>query len=78
MIDQVMIQFLEILYGFFAATPEVVENLLELDCFLLYNDWIVADYNSQRNKTCSGVWRVGAPKINRKLATTLAGDLCCY
>ena len=30
---------------------EVSRNLLRLDCFLLYNDWIVADYNSPRNKS---------------------------
>lgn len=30
---------------------KVSPNLLKLDCFLLCNDWIVADYNSPRNKT---------------------------
>ena len=36
---------------FWVRVIKVSPNLLKLDCFLLCNDWIVADYNSPRNKT---------------------------
>lgn len=36
---------------FWVPVIKVSPNLLKLDCFLLCNDWIVADYNSPRNKT---------------------------
>ena len=68
---------------FWVRVIKVSPNLLKLDCFLLYNDWIVADYNSPRNKT----WKVSRDglelefhelTVSRLVIGQLSPILCSY